>query len=38
MDHGNLMSKCLSGISEDFFYNPFLELPKISKIKNCKNL
>jgi ABC-type oligopeptide transport system substrate-binding subunit len=38
MDHGNLMSKCLSGISEDFFFNPFLELPELSKIKNCNKL
>jgi len=38
MDHGNLMSKCLSGISEDFFFNPFLELPELSKTKNCNKL
>lgn len=38
MDHGNLMNKCLSGISEDFFFNPFLELPKIAKMKLCKNV
>lgn len=31
MDHGNILSKKLSGISEDFIFNPFLELPRISK-------
>ena len=35
MDHGNLISKCLTGISEDFVFNPFSELPKISKLKRC---
>jgi ABC-type transport system substrate-binding protein len=37
MDHGNLMDKCLSGISDNFIFNPFAELPKISKIQNCKH-
>jgi len=37
MDHGNLMNKCISGISDDFFFNPYLQLPQLSKIKNCKN-
>jgi len=36
MDHGNLMHKCLSGISDDFFFYPFLNLPKISKTKACE--
>lgn len=35
MDHGNLMKKCLSGISDDFFFNPYAELPSISKTINC---
>ncbi len=35
LDHGNLMNKCLSGISEDFFFNPYSELPNISKTKSC---
>ena len=35
MDHGSLMRKCLSGISEDFMFNPFQELPNISKPKFC---
>lgn len=37
MDHGNLINKCLSDISDDFFFNPYLSLPKMSKIKDCKN-
>ena len=37
MDHGNLMSKCLSGISDDFIFNPYLYLPQIYKMPNCKN-
>lgn len=37
MDHGNLMKTCLSGISEDFFFNPFLHLPHISKTNDCKS-
>lgn len=37
MDHGNLMNKYLAGISEDFFFNPFFELPKISKNTYSKN-
>lgn len=36
MDHGNLMNKCLTGISDDFVFNPFSELPKISKQPLCK--
>lgn len=35
MDHGNLINKCLSGIDEDFFFNPFRHLPNLSKT-NCK--
>ncbi|VEG92530.1 ABC transporter substrate-binding protein [Legionella spiritensis] len=34
-EHGNLMSKCLTGISSDFNFNLFLELPKISRLKYC---
>ncbi len=37
MDHGNLISKCLTGVTSDFVFNPFAELPKISKIKYCQN-
>lgn len=37
MDHGNLINKCVSDISNDFFFNPYLHLPELSKIKKCKN-
>jgi hypothetical protein len=33
MDHGNLMNTHLSGISDDFFFNPFLQLPQIAKTR-----
>lgn len=33
MDHGNLMNINLSWISDNFIFNPFLELPQIAKIK-----
>lgn len=36
MDHENIMKKCLSGIEDDFFFNPFSQLPHISK-SNCTN-
>jgi len=35
MDHINLMNKCLIGISNNFIFNPFSELPNISKLNNC---
>ncbi|HTM64595.1 MAG TPA: ABC transporter substrate-binding protein [Gammaproteobacteria bacterium] len=35
MDHGNLMNKCLSGISEDFFFNPYSHLPILGKSSKC---
>jgi ABC-type transport system substrate-binding protein len=35
MDHGNLVNQCISGISEDFYFNPFSFLPQLSKIDDC---
>ena len=35
MDHGNLLSKCLSGASENFLFNPFSHLPQLVKINGC---
>lgn len=37
MDHGNWLNKCLEGISEDFFFNPFWHLPQISKTNKCQH-
>ena len=36
MDHGNLLNKCLTGISDDFFFDPFYQLPHLSKSDNCE--
>lgn len=36
MDHVEVMSNCLTGLSDNFVFNPFSELPYISKIKNCQ--
>ena len=38
MDHGNLVNHCISGISEDFYFNPFSFLPQLSKSNNCHHL
>lgn len=35
MDHGNLVRQCISGISEDFYFNPFSFLPQLAKSTNC---
>jgi len=37
MDHGNIMSQCLTGIPDDFIFNPFAALPQIKKLQNCTN-
>jgi len=35
IDHGNIMSKCLAGIPQDFIFNPLNYIPQLYKIKNC---
>lgn len=37
MDHGTLLNKCLAGVSNDFFFSPFIYLPQIYKKQNCIN-
>lgn len=34
MDHGNIISKQLVGISDNFIFNPYLELPNLSKLNH----
>lgn len=35
MDHANFLSKCISGLSENYLFNPFSYLPQLYKINNC---
>jgi ABC-type transport system substrate-binding protein len=35
MKHGTLLNNCLAGIADDFFYSPFVFLPKIYKKTSC---
>lgn len=35
MDHANILSKCIVGISDDFLFNPFLHLSQLHKKENC---
>lgn len=37
MDHGNLIKKCVTGIANDFVFDPFYQLPKLSKAKDRIN-
>lgn len=37
MNHGTLLKNCLSGVSEDFFTNPALFIPKLTKSNSCAN-
>lgn len=35
MDHDNILSKCINRESSEFYFNPFLSLPLLSKMENC---
>ena len=35
MDHANILSKCLTGASDNFLFNPFLHISQLHKIENC---
>lgn len=35
MDHGNLVNRCIEGISNDFYFNPFSFLPQLYKTTEC---
>ncbi len=34
-DHALILSKCITGVSNNFLFNPFLYIPKLHKIDNC---
>lgn len=35
MDHGNILSKCLAGTSDNFLFNPFIYILQLYKINGC---
>ena len=35
MDHAIIISKCLTGMNEDFLFNPLLHASQLHKIENC---
>lgn len=35
MEHGNILNKCINGITENFLFNPFMYLSELYKDKNC---
>ena len=36
LDHINILSNCITGTSDNFFFNPFLHLQQLSKLKHCQ--
>jgi ABC-type oligopeptide transport system substrate-binding subunit len=36
--HASVVSICLTGTSENFLFNPYLDLPKISRNSDCNKL
>lgn len=35
MKHGNLMSTCLKGVTDNFYYNPYNLIPRLTRVKKC---